>query len=286
MRAVATLIGSLATALAAFGLAMAAPGGAKPRPEIEAAAAGGAVQIINSHEGQAVLTAAGIDPGGSAVGSVQIANAGAAPGRLAVRVTDVHDRPGPYGGPLSERVELQLVDVTDPSEPVTLYAGPPAGLSDLALGALPAGSSRDYAVSATLPAGVDDDLYQGSTLSFGLQWQATPGAEPRSPQPDPSASRLAAVDVPPAAVGLPPAGPCLSRRHFTIHPRAPRGARPVSARIAIAGRRAFTVRRAAATIDLRGMPKGTVRVRITVRGSDGRSYRSVRVYHPCALAPF
>jgi hypothetical protein len=80
---------------------------------------------------------------------------------------------------------------------------------------------------------------------------------------------------------------CASRRAFPITVRAPRGFRPRSATLRIGSRsRPAKVRRAGrrlrATVSLRGLPKGRVRVRLTVRGTGGRTVRTVRRYRLCA----
>ena len=40
-----------------------------------------------------------------------------------------------------------------------------------------------------------------------------------------------------------------------------------------------------ATVDLRGLPKGRFKVRITVTLADGRKVRSTRAYRTCAKRP-
>jgi beta-glucosidase len=78
---------------------------------------------------------------------------------------------------------------------------------------------------------------------------------------------------------------CGGRRVFAIHlARLPHGVRTVRATVTVAGRRVKARRigrRYVARIDLRGLARHTVRVRIRVRGSDGRVRRSTRTYHPC-----
>lgn len=88
--------------------------------------------------------------------------------------------------------------------------------------------------------------------------------------------RAAAVSTGPA-LGLPSAKRCLSRRAFTIH--LPRGLR--SAVVTVAGKRVAR-RRGSARVDLRGLPRGSFRVRITGRTRAGKLVRSVRTYRTCA----
>jgi predicted acyl esterase len=80
-----------------------------------------------------------------------------------------------------------------------------------------------------------------------------------------------------------PSRRCASRRRFTIRLRHPRGDRLRSARVTIGGRR-VRVRRGArwtATLDLRGRPKATVRVRVTGSTRSGRRIRDDRTYRLC-----
>ncbi len=76
---------------------------------------------------------------------------------------------------------------------------------------------------------------------------------------------------------------CKSRRTFLI--RLPRGVR--RAKVTYAGRRGKIIRgrRLRARVDLRGLPRRTVRVRIVGRTRSGRIVRETRVYRPCATKP-
>ena len=304
MRATATLLATLAMALTAIGLAFAVPGERPEEIRAELAAASGAVRITNSREGQAVFAAGSMRPGEGVSGRVRIGNGGDVAGRFAVRAAGVSDAPGPYGGRLSDRVELVLFDVTDVHTPVTVYAGRPSQLGEVELGTIVAGGHRDYLVAMTLPEGSGDNLYQGSSVSLGFEWRAaalpaatTPTPTPVTPAPTPAPVTPAPVTpapVTPAAdptatptadeLGLPPARACASRRKFTITLKAPRGLSVVSATIAINGKVKARVKggRTKAPVDLRGLPKGRVKVKVTVKASDGKTYTGTRTYRTCA----
>ena len=84
--------------------------------------------------------------------------------------------------------------------------------------------------------------------------------------------------------GLPSSRRCVSRRRFTIRLRkAPRGDRHRSAVVTVNGKRAKVLRgkRLKASIVLRGLPKGTVRVRVTIRTAKGRTLHASRTYRTC-----
>ena len=132
----------------------------------------------------------------------------------------MQDTPGPNGGLLSARVQLVLFDVTDVQHPVTIYAGPPAGLQAVALGTLAPGNHRDYLFAATLPdsglpgsPAAGDNLFQGSALSLGFEWRATSAA---SAAADAHADR-AADALPPTT----PTVPITPHRHADADGRSP-----------------------------------------------------------------
>ena len=103
------------------------------------------------------------------------------------------------------------------------------------------------------------------------------------PAQTPGAGRRAGVGR--QAATLPSARRCVSRRNFRIRlRRPPAGDRIRSATVRVQGKRVRVSRRARrlrAPIDLRGLPRGTVRVSITVRTARGRTLRSARTYRTC-----
>jgi hypothetical protein len=295
MRATATLLATIAMALTAFGLAFAVPGDRHDRARAELQAASGSVRITNSREGQAVFAAAAMRPGEGVNGTVRIGNGGDEDGRFAVRPSGLADTPGPNGGLLSERVELVVFDVTDVHAPTTVYAGPPAQLGEVPLGTIAPGRHREYLIAMTLrDGGTGDNRYQGSTLSLGFEWRATslpqaPTPTPAPVTPPPVTPPVAPAPTPAPAptadeLGLPPARACASRRKFRITLKAPRGTHVLSATIAINGKVKARVKggRTQAPVDLRGLPKGRVKVKIAVKASDGKTYTSSRTYRTCA----
>ena len=73
---------------------------------------------------------------------------------------------------------------------------------------------------------------------------------------------------------LPPTRTCLSKRKFSLRVR---GANP---KVTVDGKR-VKVRKGRATIDLRGKPKGTVKVKVTVKRK-GKTVRETRTYKTCS----
>ena len=109
-------------------------------------------------------------------------------------------------------------------------------------------------------------------------------SSPEAPKPQPPGLGYKGATTPRAA-RLPSARRCLSRRVFRIHLRRPakRLGRVKTVRVTVNGKRVKVRRgkRLSARVDLRGMPKGTVRVMITVRTTKGRTLRSARTYRTC-----
>jgi hypothetical protein len=81
---------------------------------------------------------------------------------------------------------------------------------------------------------------------------------------------------------LPSARACVSRRHFRIHLRN-HGLHPLKATVFVNGTAVKVIkgRHLAADIDLRGLPKGRVKVRLTISYRGGKTLTGVRTYHTC-----
>jgi hypothetical protein len=300
MRTAATLIISLAMALGAIGLAVAAPGGNRRPASADVQNASGAIAIANSHAGQALLDVEQLRPGDAAQGSVTIGNAGDIPGAFAVDLSGMQDVPGAYGGRLSNRLQLTLVDVTHAR---VLYAGTPAALRPLDLGRFAAHESREYLLAATLPdGGLDgsDNPYQGARLSLGLVWSATavPAATPTpTPKPRPTPTPTPTKPKPPvtpppavtppldlaSALGLPPATKCVKKHKLKFKLKAPDGAKPKSAKVAVNGKVKLRVkgRKVRKAVTLKKLRRTTT-VKLTVKASNRRTYTASRTYSACA----
>jgi hypothetical protein len=299
MRTLATLITSLVMALAAIGLAVAAPGRGDDAARASLQSASGAVSISNSREGDAVFSAGAMRPGEGVSGTVTIGNDGDVAGRFAVGALGVQDVAGPNGGRLSQRVQLVLFDVTNVQNPVTVFAGHPADFDEVDVGTLAPGAERDYLFAVTLPdGGASDNLYQGSALSLGFQWHAgaiptptpTPTPTPKpvkpvkpkaTPTPTPTVTPKPPVVV--QTLGLPPVTTCISRGRMKLKLKAPAGLKIVSATVAVNGKTKARVKgaKAAKPVSLRRLRK-TSTIKVTVRASDRKTYSATRTYRACA----
>jgi ABC-2 type transport system ATP-binding protein len=100
-----------------------------------------------------------------------------------------------------------------------------------------------------------------------------------------SGVRLELPTAVPGASLLPAARRCKSRRRFTIRVKRTGHARLRSAKVWVAGQRVKVRRRhgrLTAVVDLRGLTRRKVTVRIVARTKHGRVLRDRRVYHLCA----
>ena len=304
MRATATMLVTAAMALAAIGLAVASPGGGD-LASVRLAAASGAVHVENSHAGQAVVTAAGVRPGEFAGGTVTIGNDGDASGTFVLAGTDLEETAGRYGGLLSERAQLSVVDVTDAQAHVPVFEGAVGELAQVSLGTLAPGDERDYRVRITLPNGgmppsgtTGDNRFQDAELSIDLVWAATttpvatatPTTPPTTPTPTPTTpdpvTPTPTPETPsvslPDAIGLPAAKSCVKSGRMKLKLRGPNGTKVVTAKVTVNGRVKAKLKGAKArrTVTLRGLKKRT-KLKVSLKASNGRTYTASRTYRAC-----
>jgi hypothetical protein len=82
-------------------------------------------------------------------------------------------------------------------------------------------------------------------------------------------------------LSLPSSKSCVSRRKFAIRVRAPQGITVTSTTVFLNGRNAGTGRGNSVVINLRGLPRGKVKVKVVAHLSDGRQLVSRRTYKTC-----
>jgi hypothetical protein len=105
-----------------------------------------------------------------------------------------------------------------------------------------------------------------------------------SPDPPPSSSPGPMPRPEPAAlIRLPPNTRCLTTRRIRIRIRKVRGIRVGAVAVYVNGKavKVYRGKRSTRRIELRGLPRGTVRVRIVAATMDGRLIRESRRYHIC-----
>jgi hypothetical protein len=287
-RATRTLIATLIAALSVISLAVAAPGHGPDGPQVRLASASGALALTNSHDGEAILDAPNLAPGGSVSGTAQIGNSGGTAGTLRLSATVESETPGAGGGRLSDALVVTVADGG-----TVVYRGTPAGLSDLALGTLAGGGSRTYDFTVELPESVTNAV-QGARLSLGFQWTATEVA-PTPPQPTPAPAAPAAPATPatPASPGAPatPAGPtksvislasakrCVARGRLTVRLRPPAGTKVKRVDVKVGRKKAKRYRSGRRLVVK--VPKARTKVSVTVRLSNGRRVSASARYRAC-----
>jgi hypothetical protein len=126
--------------------------------------------------------------------------------------------------------------------------------------------ARDYAGDARI-AGARVDMGADEAKA------AAPSPAPAAEQPAPAAGGVAGAKQ----------RSCTSRRAFRIRIRVPHGKKALSAVVRVNGKRVKVVRgkRLRAPVRLKGLPKGTFKVKITLRLANGRKLTGTRTYHTC-----
>jgi len=185
----------------------------------------------------------------------------------------------------------------------------------------PAGEPANYTeagASSALPwpNGDRQNGYEGPTSWFsGISSDTSGGTVNFSPAIAPGGSTYFSLEAPPSAAaimvgtpvttappttkpkvppafgkngvirGLPSTNKCLSKRHFIIHIRRYKGISYVEAVVFLNRRKVGTVKsrsgRFSSAINLRNLPAGTVRVKITVLTTTGSFISGTRTYHTC-----
>jgi hypothetical protein len=175
-------------------------------------AATGAVRLVSPDEGTAILTAAHLVPGHSVSGVVHLANTGDVDGGLQLTRAGISETPGLGGAKLSSMLQLTVDDVSA-GAPVPVYAGSLSEVTLMRIGRLPAGQSRAYRLTATLPdsgrpAGplAGDNALQGGSVRIDWMWQAVPLTPAVTATPAPGGSPAPAPAPAPAPSPLPVRG--------------------------------------------------------------------------------
>jgi 6-phosphogluconolactonase (cycloisomerase 2 family) len=171
--------------------------------------------------------------------------------------TDLVSRPG--------SVLVQCIDVDGDPMTLRVVSGPAHGT----LGPIANGEVIYTAASATP---VRDEFTYAATA---LDGESVPATVTITATP---------LVVPVKAIAtLPPAKACVSRRKFRIRLRNVKGNAVVRAQIKLNGKSARVVKGKALSlpIDLRGLPKGRVKVEIITTNRNGARLVGRRVYHTC-----
>lgn len=122
----------------------------------------GALELVNSRDGQAAFDAPNMKPGDTAAGSLRVTNRGTSEARLFLRSAV------PEGGSLADVLRVRVAEGS-----ATVATGSfeeIAGCHDL--GILARGSKRTFRFTATWPPASHDNAYAGSTVRADEHWFA------------------------------------------------------------------------------------------------------------------
>lgn len=136
--------------------------------------------------------------------------------------------------------------------------------------------SKDYAGDGRI---LDADGANGARVDMGADEYVTPTP---TPEPGPTPTQPSAPAPAGAVLGTQQRS-CASKRSFRIRIRVPHGKKALSAVVRVNGKRVKVVRgkRLRAPVRLRGLPKGTFKVKITLRLRGGKRLSGTRTYHTC-----
>ena len=179
-----------AVTLAALALAAVSAGSPKGPDVRMMGGATGALSISNSNEGRAILAVGGMRPRDAAKGAVTVWNSGTSPGSFVLSQSNLVDAVGIGGGVLSGKLDLSVVDVTDPASPTAVYAGKLGEMGAVALGTFYPGDARKYEFRVAFPDGgaprsrtSGDNAYQAASMSVQYDWTATAsGSDTSAPE--------------------------------------------------------------------------------------------------------
>lgn len=130
----------------------------------------GSMTQSNSADNSAIMGTHDMVPGDVVEGVATIQNVGGARGDFALTVTEVVDTPGPKGGNLSERLDLEVFE-DEGARPI--YDGLLPDL-DVDLGTWEIDEERDYRFVVTFPEGASgaDNAFQKSSVTATFRWHA------------------------------------------------------------------------------------------------------------------
>jgi hypothetical protein len=145
----------------------------------------------------------------------------------------------------------------------------------------PAGACTVTFSGTVSQTGTMSGTYVASHTGGSTQTSTQDGTWQLSPQPNPEVFGSSGI------VQAPSAKACVSRRSFTIHIRKIDGLDYRQVVVYVAGHRVKVLKGhgISAVVDLRGLPRGTYVVKITVLTTGGTKLTGTRVYHTCRAHP-
>jgi hypothetical protein len=124
----------------------------------------GTLAHSNDRNGQVMITATGLEPGGSTSGTMTLTGAGNVTGAYTLTPASLVNVP--VSPALSDTLDLIVEDVADGE---TLYDGPVGAFSEAELGEIAPGATRSYHLTVEYPDGPNDGRLQGATMTLVLR---------------------------------------------------------------------------------------------------------------------
>jgi hypothetical protein len=159
------LLAALALLALALGSAMFSGASFSSKSANKASLAAGSVKLSSSKPSEAIVSAAGMEPGASREGTIKIGNEGDVAGTVTLTAS------GLTGTALAAVIDLKVDDVT--SGTTQKWSGKLGSFASLALGSFEAGSTRTYRFTLSWPSTSDAASLQGSSSSLTFNWNGS-----------------------------------------------------------------------------------------------------------------
>jgi hypothetical protein len=159
------LLAALALLALALGSAMFSGAGFSSKSANKASLSAGSVKLSSSKPSEAIVSAAGMEPGVSREGTIKIGNEGDVAGTVTLTAS------GLTGTALAAVIDLKVDDVT--SGTTQKWSGKLGSFTSLALGSFEAGTTRTYRFTLSWPAASDAASLQGTSSSLTFNWNGS-----------------------------------------------------------------------------------------------------------------
>jgi hypothetical protein len=159
------LLAALALLALALGSAMFSGASFSSKSANKASLAAGSVKLSSSKPSEAIVSAAGMEPGASREGTIKIGNEGDVAGTVTLTAS------GLTGTALAAVIDLKVDDVT--SGTIQKWSGKLGSFTGLALGSFEASSTRTYRFTLSWPSASDATSLQGASSSLTFNWSGS-----------------------------------------------------------------------------------------------------------------
>ncbi len=155
-------LAALALLALALSTAMFSGAGFNSKSANSASLAAGSIKLSSSKPGQAIVSAAEMEPGDSREGTIKIGNEGDVPGNFTLTASGLTETG------LVAVLNLKVEDIT--SGTTQKYSGKLSSFSNLSLGSFAAAATRTYRITLSWPSTSNSASLQGASASFTFQW--------------------------------------------------------------------------------------------------------------------